>query len=52
MNVLRQNASLQENPQKSVLICIQILNPVKHTDILAPDLVGGQSEMMQMQMQI
>ena len=36
----------EPNPQKSVQEFLQILNPVNDAEILAPELVGGQSEMV------
>ena len=33
-------------PQKNVQVFLQILNPVNDAEILPPELVGGQSEMV------
>ena len=33
-------------PQKNVQVFLQILNPVNNAEILAPELVGGQIEMV------
>ena len=43
---LRQTALWEQNPQKSVQITLQFLNPVNNTNILAPELEGDQSEMV------
>ena len=42
----RQMALWEPNPQKSVQILLQILNPITNTEILAPESVGDQSEMV------
>ena len=39
---LRQTGMWEPNPQKNVLVFLQILNPVNYADILAPELVGSQ----------
>ena len=36
----------EPNPLKSVQILLQILNPLSDTEILAPEFVGDQSEMV------
>ena len=43
---LRQTGLWELNPPKNVQVFLQILNPVKNAEILAPELVGGQSEMV------
>ena len=43
---LRQTGLLVPNPPKNLQVFLQILNPVKIAEILAPELVGGQSEMV------
>ena len=43
---LRQTGLWEPNPPKNVQVFLQILNTVKNAEILAPELVGGQSEMV------
>ena len=43
---LRKTGLWKPNPQKYVHVFLHILNPVNNVDILAPELVGGQSEMV------
>ena len=43
---LRQTGRWEPNPPKNVQVFLQILNPVKIAEILAHELVGGQSEMV------
>ena len=43
---LRQTGLWEPNPPKNVQVFLQILNPVNDAEILAPELVGGQSEMV------
>ena len=43
---LRQTGPWVPNPPKNVQVFLQILNPVNDAEILAPELVGGQSEMV------
>ena len=43
---LRQTGLWEPNPPKNVKVFLQILNPVKNAEILAPESVGGQSEMV------
>ena len=43
---LETNRSVGAQPPKNVQVFLQILNPVKNAEILAPELVGGQSEMV------
>ena len=43
---LRQTGLWEPNPQKYVQIFLQILNPANDAEILAPELVDGQSEMV------
>ena len=40
------NRSVGAHPPKNVQVFLQILNPVKNAEILAPELLGGQSEMV------
>ena len=40
------NGSVGAKPQKIVQILLQILNPLSDTEILAPEWVGDQSEMV------
>ena len=42
----RQTGLWEPNPQKYVQIFLQILNPANDAEILAPELVDGQSEMV------
>ena len=42
---LRQKGLWEPNPPKNVHVFLQILNPVNDAEILAPELVAGQSEM-------
>ena len=37
---------LECNPPQNLQVFLQILNPVNNAAILAPELVGGQSEMV------
>ena len=46
MAFLRQTGLWEPNPPKNVQVFLQILNPVNDAEILAPELVGGQSEMV------
>ena len=43
---LRQTGLWEPYPPNNVQIFLQILNPVNDAEILAPELVGGQSEMV------
>ena len=43
---LRQIGLWEPNPPKNVHVFLQILNPVNDAEILAPELVGGQSAML------
>ena len=43
---LRQTGWWEPNPQKIMQVFLQILNPVNDAEILASELVGGQSEMV------
>ena len=43
---LRQTGLWEPNPQKNCKYFLQILNPVNDAEILAPELVGGRSEMV------
>ena len=43
---LRQTGLWEPNPPNNVQVFLQILNPVNDAEILAPELVGGQSEMV------
>ena len=43
---LRQTGLWEPNPQKNVQVFLQIQNPVNNAEILAPESVGGQSEMV------
>ena len=36
----------EPNPPKNMQVFLKILNPVNDAEILAPELVGGQSEMV------
>ena len=40
------NRSVGAHPPKNVQVFLQILNPVNNAEILAPELLGGQSEMV------
>ena len=40
------NRSVGAHPPKNVQVFLQILNPVNNAEILAPELVGDQSEMV------
>ena len=40
------NRSVGAHPPKNVQIFLQNLNPVNNAEILAPELVGGQGEMV------
>ena len=42
----RQTDLWEPTPQKNVQVFWQILNPVNYAEILAPELLGGQSVMM------
>ena len=44
--VFRQPGLWEPNPPKSVQVFFQILNPVHSAQILGPELVGSQSEMV------
>ena len=46
VGLLRQTGLWEPNPPKNVQVFLQILNPVKNAEILAPELLGGQSEMV------
>ena len=46
MAFLRQTGLWEPNPPKNLQVFVQILNPVSDAEILAPELVGGQSEMV------
>ena len=46
MAFLRQTGLWKPNPPKNVQVFVQILNPVSDAEILAPELVGGRSEMV------
>ena len=46
LSFLRQTALLELNPSKNVLIFMHIVSSATNTDILAPELVGDQSEMV------
>ena len=41
---LRQTGLWEPNPPKNLQVFLQILNPVKNAEILAPESVGGQIE--------
>ena len=43
---LRQTGLWEPNPLTNLQIFLQILNPVNDAEILAPELVGGKSEMV------
>ena len=43
---LRPTVLCEPNPRKNLQLFLQILNPLNDTQILAPELVGGQSEMV------
>ena len=43
---LRQTGVWEPNPPQNVKVFLQIQNLVKNAEILAPELVGGQSEMV------
>ena len=45
LDFFRQTGQWEPNHQKNVKVFCQILNPVNYAKILAPELVGGQSEM-------
>ena len=40
------NRSVGAHPPKNLQVFLQILNPVTNAEILAPELLGGQSEMV------
>ena len=46
MGFLKTNRPVGAKPQKGVLILLQILSPPSNKEILAPELVGDQSEMV------
>ena len=43
---LRQTGLWEPNPSKNVQVFLHILNPVNNAEILAPQLLGGQREMV------
>ena len=43
---LRQTGLWEPDPPKNVQVFLQILNPVKNAEILAPELLGGQIRMV------
>ena len=43
---LRHTCFWEPNPPKNVQVFLQFLNPVNNAEILAPELVGGQSGMV------
>ena len=46
LKFLRQTGLWEPDPPKNVQVFFQILNPVNNAEILAPELLDGQSEMV------